>query len=130
MGAQPAFDNQVLIALIAAVAGIITTWLTVKYRNKVVRGHGPNKPKDRMDTIFDGYEKLIMQQQVEIDRKQSVIGNLESIVDNLDRELQTTRDLLSATKDEVAITKRQNIELKDHLQRMRKEYEPHRLEKN
>lgn len=129
MSGQPTFDDQVLVALIAAVAGIITTWLTVKYRNRVVRQNAPNKPKDRMDTIFDGYEKLILQQQTEIDRKQSVITNLEDIVDNLERELQTTRELLGTTKDEVAETKRQNIELKDHLARMRREYEPHKVAK-
>lgn len=127
MGAQPAFDGNVLIALIAAVAGIITTWLTVKYKDRIIRKTAPNKPKDRMDTIFDGYERLILQQQTEIERKQGVIQNLENIVDNLEHELETTRELLNATKAEMTETRRTNSDLKHHLTRLRKEYEPHTL---
>lgn len=123
--ATPGIDSQIAVALIAAVAGIITTWLTVKYKDRIVRKAAPNKPKDRMDTIFDGYEKLILQQQTEIDRKQVVIGNLEDIIENLERELATTRDLLATTKDEVAETKRQNYALKEQLTHMRRQYENH-----
>lgn len=121
---QPAFDGSIVVALIAAAGGIITTWLTVKYKDRVVKRATPGKPKDRMETIFDGYDKLILQQQVEIDRKGVVIHHLEGIVDNLERELATTRDLLTATKEEVAETKRHNAELKAHLVSIRKEYLP------
>lgn len=129
MEAQPVLDNQVIVALIAAIAGIITTWLTVKYRNRIVTKNAPHKPKDRMDTIFDGYEKLILQQQQEIDRKQVVIGNLEDIVDNLERELNASRETLASTKSllaeakhELRVAKDQNIKLTEQLAAMRKEY--------
>ena len=118
----PSIDSQVLVAIIAAIAGIFTTWLTVKYKDRVVRKASPAKPKDRMDTIFDGYEKLILQQQSEIERKQQVIESLESIVTTLEQELATTRELLTTTKDEVAHTKRQNGDLKTQLARMRRDY--------
>lgn len=125
----PDFNSQVAVALIATAGGIITTLLTVKYRGLVVKRGAPQRPKDRMDTIFDGYEKLILQQQQEIDRKQTVIQSLEDIVDNLERELVTTRQLLIATKDEVAETKRQNISLKAQLNHLRKEYGSATIEK-
>lgn len=128
MGAQPGFDNNVLVALIAAIAGIITTWLTVKYKDRVIRKTTSSKPRDRMDTIFDGYERLILQQQTEIERKQGVISSLEDIIDKLEHELETTRSLLSSTKAEMAETRRTNTDLKHHLTRLRKEYEPHALE--
>lgn len=118
----PGVDSQIAVALIAAVGGVVTTWLTVKYKDRIIKKTAPNKPKDRMDTIFDGYEKLITQQQLEIDRKQKVIESLEGIIETLEHELATTRDLLTTTKYEVSETKRQNTELKDHLHRMRKDY--------
>lgn len=121
--ASPGIDSQVAVALIAAIGGIVTTWLTVKYKDRIIKKTAPNKPKDRMDTIFDGYEKLILQQQQEIDRKQTVVGHLENIIENLERELATTRDLLATTKDELAETKQQNIALKSQLARMRKDYD-------
>lgn len=116
-------DSQIAVALIAAIAGIITTWLTVKYKDRVVKKTATSKPKDRMDTIFDGYEKLILQQQQEIDRKQLVVDHFEKIIQNLEDELATTRDLLQTTKTELAETKRQNGELKNQLTRMRKDYD-------
>lgn len=121
--AAPGIDSQIAVALIAACAGIITTWLTVKYKDRIVRKTAPAKPKDRMDTIFDGYEKLIMQQQQEIERKQHVVNNLENIIENLESELATTRELLTATKDELAETRTQNHMLKSQLASMRKDYD-------
>lgn len=121
----PDVNSQVWVAIIAAVGGIATTWLTVKYKDRIIRRTvSPQRPKDRMDRIFDGYEKLIIQQQHEIDRKTSVISSLENIVEKLEQELATTKDLLSETKSEVAETRQQNSELKTHLQRLRVEYEP------
>lgn len=121
----PDLNNQVWVALIAAVGGIVTTWLTVKYKDKIIRRSvTPQRPKDRMDRIFDGYEKLIIQQQQEIDRKTTVISSLETIVGKLEAELADTKDLLSSTKSEVAETKQQNAELKAHLKNLRIEYNP------
>lgn len=120
---SPGLDSQVAIALIAAIAGIITTWLTVKYKDRIIKTNAPSKPKDRMETIFDGYEKLILQQQGEIERKGSVIESLENIIDNLERELVTTKELLATTKAEVAETKHQNGELKNQLKKMRRDYQ-------
>lgn len=121
----PSLDNQVWVAAIAAVSGIITTWLTVKYKDKIIRKNAaPQKPKDRMDRIFDGYEKLIIQQQHEIDRKTAAISNLETIVGKLEDELAATKELLSETKTEVAESRDQNAQLKAYLKKMRIEYEP------
>ncbi|MFA5172580.1 MAG: hypothetical protein WC426_13545 [Sulfuriferula sp.] len=120
--ATPGLDSQVFIALIAAIGGIVTTWLTVKYKDRIIKTNAPSKPKDRMETIFDGYEKLILQQQSEIERKGSVIESLENIIDNLERELVTTKELLATTKAEVAETSSQNIQLKDQLKKMRIDY--------
>lgn len=122
VGTSPSIDSQVAVALIAAIGGIVTTWLTVKYKDRIIKKTALSKPKDRMDTIFEGYEKLILQQQTEIDRKQLVIENLEKIVGHLEQELATTKELLGATKDEVAETKRQNSDLKAVLKKMRKDY--------
>lgn len=126
---QSEIDSQVIVALIAASAGILTTYLTVKYKDKVVKR--TDKPKDRMETIFDGYEKLIVSQQEEILRKSHVIKSLEKVVDRLEDELNQTRQLLIDAREEVQESQRQNDNLKKQLMGMKKEYgeEQTRLDK-
>lgn len=114
-------EPSITVALIAGIFGVITTWLTIKYKDRVVKK--TKRPKDRMETIFDGYEKLIMQQQAEIDRKTSVINSLEGIVDRLEQELMRTRQLLDTAQEELQETKKESAMLKSQFDTMRRDYE-------
>lgn len=122
-------SQQVYVALIAAIGGIVTTYLTVKYKDRVIKRTA--KPKDRMETIFDGYEKLIISQQQEISRKSVVISSLERVIDRLEDELHQTRELLNDAREELNRSVVQNEQLKSQLGGMKKDYaaEQHRLEK-
>lgn len=113
-------EPSITVALIAGIFGVITTWLTIKYKDRVVK---TQRPKDRMETIFDGYEKLILQQQAEIDRKTSVINSLEGIVGRLEQELMRTRQLLDTAQEELQETKKGNALLKSQFDTMRRDYE-------
>lgn len=113
-------DSQVLVAFIAAIGGVITTYLTVKYKDRVIKR--ADKPKDRMETIFDGYEKLIVSQQEEIVRKSHVINSLEKVVDRLEDELHQTRKLLQDARDELEESTLQNKKLTEQLRGMKKDY--------
>lgn len=114
-------EPSITVALIAGIFGVITTWLTIKYKDRVVKK--TQRPKDRMETIFDGYEKLILQQQAEIDRKTSVINSLEGIVDRLEQELMRTRQLLDTAQEELQETKKDSAMLKSQFDTMRRDYE-------
>ena len=114
-------DPAVLVAIIAGAFGVVTTWLTVKYKDKVAKK--PNKPKDRMETIFDGYEKLILQQQTEIERKSEMITSLESIISRLQDEVTRTQGLLTTAQEELQDTKNNNATLRKQLEQMRRDYE-------
>lgn len=113
-------DPSVQAAIATGIFAVIGTYLTVKYKDRII--NKAEKPKDRMETIFDGYENLIKQQQVEIGRKGSVITSLEGVVDRLEQELVATRDLLTATRDELEMAKTHNKDLKVQLERMKTEY--------
>lgn len=114
-------DPAVLVAIIAGLFGVVTTWLTVKYKDKVIKK--AERPKDRMETIFDGYEKLILQQQVEIERKSEMITSLESIIGRLQDEVTRTQGLLSAAQSELKETEANNATLKRQLEQMRRDYQ-------
>jgi septal ring factor EnvC (AmiA/AmiB activator) len=115
-------DSQVVLGLITTLGGIVTTFMTLKIRSHVQQKARARAPKDRMETIFDGYESLIKQQQVDIDRKQSIITSLESIVERLQAELTETRGVLSQAKNELVNTQEQNKHLQGQLRKMRDEY--------
>lgn len=113
-------DPSVQAAIATGIFAVIGTYLTVKYKDRII--NKAEKPKDRMETIFDGYENLIKQQQVEIGRKGSVITSLEGVVDRLEKELAATRELLGATRDELETAKVHNRDLKVQLESMKTEY--------
>lgn len=114
-------DPSVQAAIATGIFAVIGTYLTVKYKDRVL--NKAEKPKDRMETIFDGYENLIKQQQIEIGRKGSVITSLEGVVDRLEQELAATRTLLEAAREELQTAQRHNQELKSQLHDMKTEYQ-------
>jgi predicted RNase H-like nuclease (RuvC/YqgF family) len=68
----------VWIAAITVVGSIITTCLTAAYRKRVEK---KRQPKDRIETIFEGYDALIAQMREDLDRKGALIDNLQRVVD-------------------------------------------------
>lgn len=113
-------DPSVQAAIATGVFAVIGTYLTVKYKDRIIQK--ADKPKDRMETIFDGYENLIKQQQLEITRKGQVITSLEGVVDRLEKELVVTRKLLDAARDELKTAQVHNVELRDQLGLMKQQY--------
>lgn len=113
-------DPSVQAAIATGIFAVIGTYLTVKYKDRII--NKAEKPKDRMETIFDGYENLIKQQQIEIGRKGSVITSLEGVVDRLEQELNATRELLGAARDELRTATQHNKELREQLNTMKTEY--------
>lgn len=116
-------DNSVLITqFFLFMGGILTTWLTLKYKDRIVARNRDQKPKDRMDTIFDGYEKLILQQQADIERKTVQIVSTQKIVEQLQKELDNTKELVHRQQDELEDSRQRNLELQSQLTDMKKEY--------
>ena len=113
--------ESVQAAIATGIFAVIGTYLTVKYKDRIIQK--ADKPKDRMETIFDGYENLIKQQQIEIGRKGQVITSLEGVVNRLEKELAVTRKLLDAARDELATATKHNKDLKTQLGKMKDEYQ-------
>lgn len=119
---EPIINGQLAIAIVTTFGGIITTYMTLKIRQLVINKAKDRAPRDRMETIFDGYENLIKQQQTDIDRKTCIITALEGIVERLQAELNETRHVLASAKNELVATQNQNTYLQSQLDSMKKEY--------
>lgn len=104
------------------LGGILTTWLTLRYKDRLAARNREQKPKDRMDTIFDGYEKLIVEQQKDIERKATQLASTQTIVEQLQKELDDTRDLVRKQQEELEESRELNLELQKQLADMKREY--------
>lgn len=114
----------VLVQAIIVIGSVLTTYLTVKYKDRVMgkdKKSENGEPRTRMDTIFDGYEKLIQQQQEDIARKQQQLDRTDDLIDKLQKDLDDTRAIVKRQHQELDEQKRLNDELKRQLSVMKRE---------
>jgi len=117
-------NSPVVVTIVSSVGAIIVAYIAniwAKHRREA-------RHPDRMSTIFDGYEKLIAQQQDEISRKSVTISALEEATNRLEQQLNETRQLLDKAREELAESKQHNQELKSQLRNMRAEYKESKKE--
>lgn len=117
-----AISDGVTIQALIVIGSVATTYLTVKYKNVLVKKNRTAPPKDRMETIFEGYEKLIVQQQGDIERKTGIIHGLEEIVKQLRIDLDKTTTLLDKAREEVRESKHQNKQMQHQLDVIKSDY--------
>ena len=107
-------SDTVLTALISGTSGIIITFLTMYFRAKAVTSKSMGKPKDRMDLIFEGYEKLIKELQSDIDRKAQVIDHFEKLADKYREDIRTSETMITSLRDQIET-------LEDEIEKLTKE---------
>lgn len=115
--------EDIVIQVLVVLGSVITTYLTVKYKDRVIKKGKDNAPKDRMDTIFDGYENLIKQQQEDILRKQRQLEDTQSIIERLQDEIDQTREIVRLQRVELETYKLTNKQLIEQLEQMKRNYD-------
>ena len=116
-------NDGVLLSLISAASAIIIAYIVNIASKKVQAKKLKEGPMDRMEQMFNGYERLIKQKDLEDDRKARLISELE-------KEIEMTRDLvrklesaLADSQRELEISRQENQDLKTMLENMRADYE-------
>ena len=122
-------SEPVQLSIISTLGGIVIAYITYVVAGKVKQTRDKRQPKDRMERMFDGYERLINQKDLEDQRKAQRIKELEAQVikqaaeNEAAREaLSTTRNALAETREDLKQSRQENKELRDLLEKMRKEY--------
>lgn len=115
-------DDQVAISLISAVSGIVIAYIVNVAAKKVQKHKEEKNPKDRMEQMFDGYERLIKQKDVEDDRKVKAIQSLEEELTLTRETVQRLERALLDTQKELEVSRQENEQLKNMLHQMREEY--------
>lgn len=117
--------ENLLVQIVIVFGSVVTTYLTVKYKNKIIKPtedkNEDGTPKTRMDVIFDGYEKLIKQQQEDILRKEKQLTQTQSLIDRLQAEIDETRDIVKEQQKQLNEQKELNRQLKEQLNLMKQD---------
>lgn len=115
-------NQQIIVSIISAMSGIIIAYIVNVAAKKVQKNKDNAGPADRMEQMFDGYERLIKQRDLEDERKARLMAELEE-------ELSITRDMvkklehsLEVSRQELEDSREEINELRKMLQGMRNEY--------
>jgi hypothetical protein len=92
-------NSQIAIQIIIGLTSIIGTYLTVKYKPRLINKIKNAPEPDRSHFLFDGYEKLIKELQRDLEKsrhnaqKQSeTIGHMQEKVNTLERNLYVAHE--------------------------------------
>ena len=115
-------NDSVAVSLISAFSGIVVAYIVNVAAKRVQARRVRQGPVDRMEQMFNGYERLIKQKDIEDERK-------ARLIDELGEEIKRTRQMVSDLEHALAVSQQElqrsredNQELKDMLKRMRDEY--------
>ena len=115
-------SENVLLSLISMVGGVAAAYIVNVAGKKVQLGKAKRQPKDRMEQMFDGYERLIRQKDAEDDRKVKTMKALEAELTYTRETVQRLEDALEATQEELEVSRSENRQLREMLEKMREEY--------
>lgn len=120
--AATTLSENVQISIVSAISGIIIAYIVNVAAKKVQEKKAEKQPKDRMEQMFDGYERLIKQKDAEDDRKQRYIKIIEDELTATKLHVSKLEEAMDRTNDELAQSRVENQQLKDQLDKMRQEY--------
>lgn len=105
-------------AIIISIIGLVGS-LGVAYITYVLAKRKSQAKPNPIEVIVQAYDKLILQQQNEIDRKQQTIDRLQLAVERFEKELQAAQDLLSEMRRDLHGAQMRYDELREQLKELR-----------
>lgn len=120
--AATTLSENVQISIISTLGGIVIAYIVNVAAKKVQEKKAEKQPKDRMEQMFDGYERLIKQMADEDARKARIIHDQQIEINEMKKKLITMEDNLQAAQDELIDSHESKLTLTRELEKMRKEY--------
>ena len=116
-------NDSVAVSLISAASGIVVAYIVNVAAKRVQARKEKQDPSDRMEQMFDGYERLIKQKDLEDERKARLIDELEEEIRMTRQMVKNLEHALAISQQELQRSREDNQELKDMLEQMREEYQ-------
>jgi septal ring factor EnvC (AmiA/AmiB activator) len=115
-------SDPVAIALISTVGGVLIAYITNVVAKKVQENKAAKQPKDRMEQMFDGYERLIKQMADEDERKAHIIHEQQIEISAMKKKLTEMEARLETAQEDLLSSHKSKMTLTKELEKMRKEY--------
>ena len=115
-------SEAVQIAIISMIGGIAIAYITNVVAKKVQEKKAEKQPKDRMEQMFDGYERLIKQMASEDERKATIIRDQQKEIVEMKQKLNDMEDNLAAAQEDLIKSHESKKLLTKELDKMRREY--------
>lgn len=115
-------SDAVKIAIISMIGGVIIAYITNVVAKKVQETKAAKQPKDRMEQMFDGYERLIKQMADEDERKARIIRDQQKEIVEMKLKLTQMEDNLATAQDDLIESHKSKQLLTKELDKMRREY--------
>lgn len=116
-------NDSVAVSLISAASGIVVAYIVNVAAKRVQARKEKQDPSDRMEQMFNGYERLIKQKDLEDERKARLIDELEGEIRRTRQMVKNLEHALAISQQELQRSREDNQELKDMLEQMREEYQ-------
>ena len=116
-------NDSVAVSLISAASGIVVAYIVNVAAKRVQARKEKQDPSDRVEQMFNGYERLIKQKDLEDERKARLIDELEGEIRRTRQMVKNLEHALAISQQELQRSREDNQELKDMLEQMREEYQ-------
>jgi len=120
--AQPLVSDPVAVSIVTAIGGGVVAYLTYVKSQKVQAKKAEGHPKDRMELVIEGYEKLIVQKDAQNERDARQIKAMSEEMDLMHRMMRKLEQQLADSQDAHERAVRENVELKNEIKKLRQEY--------
>lgn len=115
-------SDAVQIAIISMVGGVLVAYITNVVAKKVQEKKAEKQPKDRVERLFDEYERIIRELSKEDDRKAVIIREQQAEIAEVKRKLSELEAQLAVTQYELIDSRKSKHILTKELDKIRKEY--------
>lgn len=119
---QPLVSDPVAISIITTIGGAIVAYFTYVKSQKVQAKKAQGVPKDRMELVIEGYEKLIVQKDAQNERDARQIKAMSEEMDLMRQLMRKLEQQLADSQDAHERAIRENSELKEEIKKLRREY--------
>lgn len=120
--AQPLVSDPVAISIVTTIGGAIVAYFTYVKSQKVQAKKAEGKPKDRMELVIEGYERLIVQKDAQNERDARQIKAMAEEMDIMRQLMRKMETQLNDSQDAHERAVRENTALKEEIKKLRSEY--------
>jgi Skp family chaperone for outer membrane proteins len=115
-------NEAVVLALISTAGGVAIAYLAYKGKQGIDKRNKEKQPKDRMETIFDGYEGFIARQDKALENKDKQLAENQLIINRMQKQIDEMQALIERQREETDREREINKRLHEELERMRDQY--------